>query len=140
MKKDTYLQFPIKIKLTSYSSWIGTSTYSLTIGDLSSITFAHNKKDMVLRQIQDQERNELIDLIKRIKVPFTSIDENSVETFVCDGGAFDLQIKSKAYKVLFSFMDGQDEEANKSIIEVADFIYSLIDRSELDLSFGDLNY
>ena len=138
MKKDIFFQLPLKIKLTSNSSWIGTSTYSLTIDELSSITFAHHKKDLALKQITNTERNQLLGLIQKIQIPFTKIDENYIETFVCDGGSFDLQIKSKTYKVSFSFIDGQDEVSNKSIIDVANFIYELVDTSEMDLSFGSL--
>jgi len=139
MKKDLFTQLPLKIKLTSHSSWIGTSTYTLIIDELSSITFAHDKKDLALKQITDAERNELINLIKKVQIPFTKIDENLIECHVCDGGAFDLQIKSKTYKVLFSYIDGQDEESNKSIIDVANFIYELVDTSEMDLSFGSFD-
>jgi len=139
MTKDLFSQLPLKIKLTSHSSWIGTSTYTLTIDELSSITFAHRKKDLALKQITDTERNQLIELIKKIQIPFTKIDENFIEGFVCDGGGFDLQIKSKTYKVSFSFIDGQDEESNKSIIDVANFIYALVDTSEMDLSFGSFD-
>ena len=137
MPTKDYLQLPLKIRLDVYSSWVGTSVYALVLDDLSKITFSHNKKNHLLRQITSAEKSYLIDLIKKIKIPFT--EGTITENYVCDGGGFGLEIKSKGYKVNFSFIDGQDKESNQSTIAVAGYIKSLLDTSGINLSFGSIN-
>lgn len=133
---EIYNQYPLKIKVTRYSSWVGPSTFKLLINKISTITYAHHGEDKVIRQILESEQNHLISLVQKIRIPFTG--ENFIEGIVCDGGGYSLEIKSKDYKLIFSFHDGQDENANKSIIKLVDYIYSLIDLKDQGLSFGSL--
>ena len=140
MNTDNFYQYPLKIQLKIFSSWVGVFEYKLTIDRLSSINFSHQNIEKSLRQLNNDEVNKLIQLIQKINLPFTKKNDSLYgEPLVCDGSAFELSIKSKRYKVSFSYMDGQDEISNKSIIIVSNYIESLVDTKDLMSSFGQLD-
>ena len=140
MKTDDFYQYPLKIQLKNFSSWVGVFEYKLIIDKLSSINFSHQNIEKSLRQLNNDEENTLIQLIQKINLPFTKKNDFPYgESLVCDGSAFELSIKSKRYKVSFSYMDGQDKISNKSVINVSNYIESLVDTKDLMSSFGQFD-